>query len=133
VFNYLRYRLESESGFQNQLQSVNNRWRTDGQVTDMPKAAWNDPAGNSRFSDRWIEDGSYFRLRSLSLQYYLPLRNSIVNSATVYVLGNNIFTATKYKGYDPEFSSGTTVFAQGIDTGLNPIFRSVAVGIRLGL
>lgn len=133
VFNYLRYRLESESGFENQLQSVNNRWRADGQVTGTPKVTWNDPAGNSRFSDRWIEDGSYFRLRSLSLQYFLPLKNSIVNSATIYMLGGNLFTITKYKGYDPEFSAGTSVFAQGIDTGLDPLFRTVTVGVRLGL
>jgi TonB-linked SusC/RagA family outer membrane protein len=133
VFNYLRYRLESESGVENQLQSVNNRWRADGQMTGVPKAMWNDPAGNSRFSDRWIEDGSYLRLRSVSLQYYLPLKSSIVNSATVYLLGNNIFTLTKYKGYDPEFSAGTSVFAQGIDTGLDPLFRNVTVGVRLGL
>jgi hypothetical protein len=58
VFNYLRYRLESASGTNNQLESVVNRWRTEGQVTDMPKATYNDPMGNSRFSDRldrrWI-------------------------------------------------------------------------------
>lgn len=133
VFNYLRYRLESESGVENQLQSVNNRWKTDGQVTGTPKATWSDPAGNSRFSDRWIEDGSYFRLRSLSLQYYLPLKNSTVNSATIYVLGSNLFTLTKYKGYDPEFSSGASLFAQGIDTGLDPLFRTITLGVRLGL
>lgn len=133
VYNYLRYRLEAESGVENQLYSVNNRWRSDGQVTNTPKATWGDPMGNSRFSNRWIEDGSYFRLRSVSLQYYIPLKSAIVHNATVYVTGNNLFTLTKYKGFDPEFSAGSSVFAQGIDTGLDPLFRSVTMGVRIGL
>jgi TonB-linked SusC/RagA family outer membrane protein len=133
VFNYLRYRLESGSGVENQLESVNNRWRGNGHVTNMPRASWNDPLGNNRFSNRWIEDGSYFRLRSISLQYFIPLKSSVLNSATIYASGNNLFTLTRYKGYDPEFSASPNVFGQGIDTGLDPIFKSVNLGVRLGL
>jgi hypothetical protein len=72
-------------------------------------------------------------MRSVSLQYYFPLKNAIVNSATIYVSGNNLFTLTKYKGYDPEFSVNTSVFAQGIDTGLTPQFRNITLGARIGL
>lgn len=133
VYNYLRYRLEAQNGAENQLISVNNRWRSDGQVTNTPKATWGDPMGNSRFSNRWIEDGSYFRLRSVSLQYYIPVKNAMVHNATVYVSGYNLFTLTKYKGYDPEFSAGSSLFVQGIDTGLDPLFRSVTLGVRIGL
>jgi TonB-linked SusC/RagA family outer membrane protein len=133
VYNYLRYRLEAESGYENQLVSVNNRWRSNGQVTNTPKATWGDPMGNSRFSNRWIEDGAYFRLRSVSLQYYIPLKSAIVHNASVYVTGYNLFTLTKYKGFDPEFSAGSSLFAQGIDTGLDPLFRSVTMGVRIGL
>lgn len=133
VYNYLRYRLEAENGAENQLISVNNRWRSNGQVTTTPKASWGDPMGNSRFSNRWIEDGSYFRLRSVSLQYYIPVKNAMVHNATVYVTGYNLFTLTKYKGYDPEFSAGSSLFVQGIDTGLDPLFRSVTMGVRIGL
>ncbi|MCM5529838.1 SusC/RagA family TonB-linked outer membrane protein [Parasegetibacter sp. NRK P23] len=133
VFNYLRYRLESMSGLENQLISVNNRWRADGQVTNMPKASFNDPMGNNRFSNRWIEDGSYFRLRSLSVQYNIPLREGFITNASIYAIGSNLFTLTKYKGYDPEFSASPSVFAQGIDTGLDPQFRSVTLGVRIGL
>lgn len=133
IYNYVRYRLESESGVENQLNSVNNRWRSNGQVTSTPKATWGDPMGNSRFSNRWIEDGSYLRLRTVSLQYYIPVKSSLVHNATVYVTGNNLFTLTRYKGFDPEFSASTSVFAQGIDTGMDPLFRSVTVGARIGL
>ena len=133
VYNYLRNKLETSGSNENQLISVNNRWRNDGQVTNTPKATWGDPMGNSRFSDRWIEDGSYIRLRSISLQYYIPLKNTMISNATVYVTGNNLVTLTKYKGYDPEFSAATSIFAQGIDTGMEPLFKSVTMGVRIGL
>ena len=133
VYNHVRHRLEQMTGAENQLESVRNRWRGEGQVTNTPKATWGDPMGNSRFSNRWIEDGSYLRLRTVSLQYHVPVKSSIVNYVTVYATGNNLLTLTKYKGYDPEFSAGQSPFAQGIDTGLDPIFKSVILGVRIGL
>ena len=133
VFNYVRYKLESASGAENQLESVNNRWRHQGQITSSPKATWNDVMGNNRFSDRWIEDGAYLRLRSVAVQYHIPIRKGVIKGVTAYATGNNLLTFTKYKGYDPEFSLGTSLFAQGIDTGLDPIFKSVTLGVRIGL
>ncbi len=134
VYNYLRNRLEAVSTTENQLLSVNNRWRFNGQVTNTPKATFGDPMGNSRFSDRWIEDGSYLRLRNISLSYNVPIRDGgFLKSATIYVNGNNLFTVTKYLGYDPEFSANPSIFAQGIDTGLDPIYRNVMAGVRIGL
>ncbi|MGN7787561.1 SusC/RagA family TonB-linked outer membrane protein [Niabella sp. 22666] len=134
VFNYLRYRLESQSGVENQLQSVANSWRVDGQQTSIPKATWGDPMGNNRFSDRWIEDGSYLRLRSLNLTYNVPLKaTAAFKSIAVSVTGTNLFTATKYLGYDPEFSANASPLSQGIDTGLDPLFKSLMLGLRLGL
>jgi len=133
VFNQLRYYLESASSTDNQLNSVVNRWRTEGQVTNMPKASFGDPRGNNRFSDRWIEDGSYLRLRNITLSYDLSFKEKFVKNATVYLTGNNLLTFTKYMGFDPEFSAGNAGFAQGIDTGLDPLFRSVTMGIRIGL
>jgi TonB-linked SusC/RagA family outer membrane protein len=133
VFNYMRYRLEASSGYENQLVSVNNRWRGNGQVTSVPKASYNDPMGNARFSDRWIEDGSYIRLRSVSLQYTIPLKNKTIHNASIYANALNLFTLTPYKGYDPEFSMGNSIFQRGIDTGFEPMHRSVTLGVRLGL
>jgi TonB-linked SusC/RagA family outer membrane protein len=133
VFNQLRYYLESASSTDNQLNSVVNRWRTEGQVTNMPKASFGDPRGNNRFSDRWIEDGSYLRLRNITLSYDLSFKEKFVKNATVYLTGNNLLTFTKYMGFDPEFSAGNAGFAQGIDTGLDPLFRSVTMGVRIGL
>jgi TonB-linked SusC/RagA family outer membrane protein len=133
VYNHVRYRLERMTGVENQLESVRNRWRGEGQITNTPKATWGDPMSNSRFSSRWIEDGSYIRLRTVSLQYHVPVKSNTVHSVTVYATGNNLVTLTKYKGYDPEFSAGQSPFAQGIDTGLDPIFKTVTLGVRIGL
>jgi len=133
LYNYVRYRLESASGTNNQLNSVINRWRTEGQVTDMPKATYNDPMGNSRFSSRWIEDGSYLRIRSLSVLYNIPIKEKFVKYTHVYAAANNLLTFTKYMGYDPEFSANPSVFSQGIDTGMDPLYRSFTIGVRVGL
>lgn len=133
VYNGTRAQLESVSGYANQTGAVVNRWRTNGQQTTIPKASWGDPMGNSRFSDRWIEDGSYLRLRTATVSYQLPLRGKFVKYSTAYVTGNNIFTLTKYKGYDPEFSATESPFGQGVDNTLEPQFRSVQLGLRIGL
>lgn len=132
VFNGTRASLESLAGAENQTMAAVNRWRTEGQVTNTPRAVWGDPTENSRFSDRWIEDGSYLRLKTVTLAYNLP-KISFLKNATVYATGNNIFTITRYLGYDPEFNVSENIFARGIDTFYEPQFRSLQLGIRVGL
>ncbi len=133
IYNYTRNQLEAESGYYNQSTAVINRWRTNGDVTNIPKAIYGDPMGNSRFSDRWIEDGSYFRLRTITLSYNMPFKQGLFKYAVVYATGNNLFTATKYRGYDPEFSAGESIYTQGIDNALEPLVKSVQLGLRIGL
>lgn len=133
VFNQLRYNLERSNSVANQLNSVASRWRAEGQITDMPKVVAGDPRGNNRFSNRWIEDGSYLRLRTLAVAYNLEFGDKFFKNATIYATGNNLLTWTKYTGYDPEFSVGNSIYQQGIDGGLDPVFRSVTLGLRLGL
>ncbi|OCX52129.1 SusC/RagA family TonB-linked outer membrane protein [Mucilaginibacter sp. PPCGB 2223] len=133
IYNSTRASLESFSGAQNQTQIAVNRWRNNGQATDVPRAAWGDPAGNARFSDRWIEDGSYLRLKNVALSYNIPVKGSLLRSATVYATGTNVFVLTHYLGYDPEFSAASMPFARGVDTGLEPQFRSAQLGVRIGL
>ncbi len=117
----------------NQTDAALSRWKSNGQVTSMPKAVWGDPMGNGRFSSRWIEDGSYLRLRVVTLSYDVPFKPGFFKNATIYATGNNLVTATKYKGYDPEFSATESIFGQGVDNTLEPQFRSVQVGFRVGL
>ena len=134
VYNGVRDALESQSSAYNQLQSVVNRWRSPGQITSVPRATWGDPMGNNSFSDRWIEDGSFLRLKTLSLSYDLPIKGKkSIKYVTVYATGNNLFTVTKYLGYDPEFYPAESILARGIDIGLEPQFRSVLAGVKIGL
>lgn len=131
VFNQLRYQLESMQNTNNQSQAVLNRWKTEGQVTNIPKAYAGDPQGNSRFSDRWIEDGSYVRLKYVTLSYKLPWQPLFIRGLEVFVTGKNLITLTNYLGYDPESSISSFSLAQGIDIGLTPQVKSVYAGIKI--
>lgn len=133
VYNYARAQMESMSNTQNQTQAVLNRWRYEGQVTEMPRLSYGDVVGNARFSDRWIEDGSYARLRNVTLTYKVPVKISFIKNAEVYATGLNLVTFTKYKGQDPEFSISGTSLTQGIDLGLVPQYRTVMLGVKIGL
>ncbi len=99
----------------------------------MPRLSYGDPTGNSRFSDRWIEDGSYLRLKTLNISYDIPIDGNIIKDVSIYAAGENLLTFTNYLGYDPEFSATRSVFGQGVDMGLMPQFRSVLFGLKIGL
>ena len=133
LYNYVRYRNESMTGLENQSASVLNRWQFDGQQTDVPRALANDPIGNSAFSSRWIEDGSYIRLKNVTLSYTVPDEFLTFKSAMFYVTASNLFILTNYLGYDPEFAYSYSNIHQGIDYGLMPQARQFIAGIKVGL
>ena len=133
IYNYQRSLLESGSTFFNQTTALNRRWIAEGQHTDIPKATYGDPMGNARFSDRWIEDGSYLRLRSVTLSYALPINSIFLQGITVWATANNLFTLTKYLGSDPEVWAGNSVLYQGIDRGLTAQGRSFLLGVKINL
>jgi len=133
VFNYLRFKNEQMTGLQNQSQSVLDRWQYEGQVTNVPRALWNDPIGNSSFSTRWIEDGSFIRVKSITLSYKIAEKFLTFRNAEFYFSVNNIFTFSKYLGYDPEFAYSFSQIHQGIDYGLTPQPRQFIAGIKIGL
>lgn len=133
VYNYQRSLLESGSRFYNQTIAVANRWKTEGQETDIPRATYGDPKGNNRFSDRWIEDGSYLRLKDVTLSYKVPVSASWLQGLTVWCAGTNLLTFSKYLGSDPEFSFSNNVLYQGIDNGLLGQSRSFHLGVKINL
>lgn len=133
VYNYQRRKLESMSNLDNQLSSTINRWMYEGQVTDMPRMSYGDQVDNNRFSDRWIEDGSYLRLSNITLSYELPYKPLGIQNIGVYVAGNNLLTISGYKGLDPMFSGGSYALMNGIDLGLLPQTKSILFGIKIGL
>ena len=133
IFNYVRYKNESMTGIENQSASVLNRWHNEGQQTNVPRALSNDPVGNSAFSSRWIEDGSYLRIQNVSLGYKIPNKFLQFRNAEFYISANNILTLSKYLGYDPEFATSYHHSEQGVDYGQTPQARQFIIGIKLGL
>lgn len=133
IYNYQRALLESGSMFINQTTAVNRRWMAEGQVTDIPQITYGDPMGNSRFSDRWIEDGSYLKLKNITLSYKLPIQNEYLQGITIWAAANNLLTFTKYLGSDPEVSCSNGVLMQGIDAGYLSSGRSFHLGVKINL
>ena len=133
VYNYQRSQLEEGSRFMNQTTAITRRWQTEGQLTDVPRATFQDPMGNSRFSDRWIEDGSYLRLKTVTLSYTLPMHTAFLQGFQFWVQANNLFTLTHYLGGDPETAMTGNVIGQGIDMGLLPQCRSIVAGVKINL
>lgn len=133
AYNAVRRTLESASSFSNQSIAVANRWNVEGQVTNIPRASYGDAIGNNNFSSRWIEDASFLRMKSVTLSYSFdkPIWK-FFRSGTLYVTGENLLTATKYLGMDPEFaySSGNSA-TQGFDYAKVMQPKSVKLGINL--
>lgn len=133
IFNYVRYKTESMDSYANQMVSVLDRWTPEHQSSTMPRASFGDPTGNAVFSDRWIEDGSYVRLKQLTLNYTLPQATGLYKGLTIYVTGTNLLTFTDYSGYDPDFQYSNNPFTMGIDYGKMPQPKSFIVGLKLNL
>jgi len=127
MYNATRRNMESMTDFSNQLVSVNNRWMNEGQITSMPRAAFADPMGNSRFSDRWIEDASFIKLKEVMLSY----RFNFLAGTTIYVSGENLFTLTNYLGLDPETMYSNDASLRGFDYAKIALPISFKFGFKL--
>ncbi|MBT9395205.1 TonB-dependent receptor [Hymenobacter sp. NST-14] len=137
IYNNSRAFAEGMNGQFGQLASTLERWTPDNPSTSMPRAAWGDPNNNRRTSDRWLEDGSYMRLKTATLGYNLPtawIAPLRMQSARIYLAGQNLLTFTKYKGLDPEVNtfSGSNI-SQGTDFLTFPQARVYQVGVNIGL
>jgi len=133
IYNYQRSIIEGGFNFYNQTTAMTNRWRSEGQQTEIPRISYDDPMGNSRFSDRWIEDGSYLRLKTVNLTYKVPVSLSWLQGLSVWAEANNLFTLTHYLGNDPEASVANSVLYQGIDTGNIALGRTFTLGLKINL
>ncbi len=105
-----------------------NRWTGEGSSNTYPRLVMNDPNQNfSRSSDFYVQDGSFFRIKTLQLGYTLPFDISSrvgMKRCRIYISGNNLLTLTKYKGFDPEIGGGS----YGVDRGIYPQARFFLVG-----
>jgi TonB-linked SusC/RagA family outer membrane protein len=119
---------ESMSVPQNQTTKMLNRWTGEGTSNTVPRAVYSDPNQNARHSNRFIEDGSYLRLKNLTLGYTLPKtfsKKAYIDMARIYVSCQNLFTLTNYSGFDPE------VGVSGVDLGTYPVTRTVSFGVNV--
>ncbi len=115
-------------------------WTGEGSSDTQPRASWSGKANNTRPSTRFLEDGSYLRLKNIQLGYTLPesLSGRLgMNRLRVYVLAHNLLTFTAYPGLDPEMTTsnnsvGEGDIAAGIDWGTYPLARSFNVGVQIG-
>ena len=130
IFNASRMETEGMYDGKNQTTEVLRRWRIPGQITDMPKAGW-----NMRNSTYFVEDGSYLRIKDISLSYDFQgkwLRKIGISRLQPYFTASNLITFTHYSGMDPEVNQwGSSGAVQGIDWGTYPHCKSYVFGLNI--
>lgn len=140
VYNQTRAILERMAGYNNGNSTVLGRWTPSNTNTNVPKAIFNDPLvtnslTNGEMSSRWVENGSFLRLKNITLNYNLPssfLKRMRIQSAKVFVSGQNLALWTKYSGYDPEAQNQSVKNSQlGIDYAVQPQPRTISAGINV--
>lgn len=140
IANLTRQKMEMMMGYYNGSTNTLNRWKSAAQPGNgnMPRATAIDPNNNRRFSDRWIEDGSFLRCKTISLGYTFPqqwLSKIHLRKVKVYLSAQNPFTLTSYSGYDPEMSrtssDGDNPLHAGFDEGNYPVSKSWLIGLNV--
>jgi TonB-dependent starch-binding outer membrane protein SusC len=137
IFNANRiYMDQYGSGGDNHTTRALDRWTPTNTNTTEPRAVWGDPNLNTRDSDRFIEDGSYIRLKNVVLGFTLPSSLSDkmgFRSTRIYLQGQNVLTSTDYTGFDPEVNyGGQTAITRGTDFYTMPQARTFTFGVNVG-
>ncbi len=132
IYNGNRFQSIGMDTGRNFETSTLNAWTPSNTQTDIPRAVLGDPNGNNRASTRFLEDGSYLRIKTIQLGYTLP-KNVIeklnMHKLRFFVTGQNLFTFTNYSGLDPEVAG--SILSRGIDRTLYPQYKSVILGVQL--
>lgn len=125
IFNYTRSTTEIDPGSTPLKSYIDDHWQTDKPSNNRPSARqWN--VSNSSYL---IENGSFLRVKNVSLGYRLPIKAKAIKAARVYVSGQNLLTFTQYSGYDPEVNSNfTSNTTYGIDNYAYPVSRTYTIG-----
>ncbi|MDF2192111.1 TonB-dependent receptor [Paraflavitalea sp. CAU 1676] len=138
IFNAARIISEGMARLFGSGTAVMNAWSESNKNTDIPRAISGDPNQNVRPSTRWIEDGSYLRLKNIIVGYTIPARTlqsvtkGAISSFRLYISSQNLLTLTGYDGWDPEIGSKNTTLTNGIDYGQYPAARSFQFGLQVG-
>jgi TonB-linked SusC/RagA family outer membrane protein len=134
VYNATRIDLEGMFDSKNQSSAVLRRWTPDNRNTDIPRAVGNGNVDNVRNSTRFVEDGSYVRLKAITLTYNFNPKwfgKSGIRNLSVYATGQNLLTITNYSGFDPEVNAfGLSATELGVDYGTYPQARTLTFGVN---
>ncbi|MDQ1139315.1 SusC/RagA family TonB-linked outer membrane protein [Pedobacter agri] len=131
IINGTKINTTSMYGFNNQSTAVLRRWRAEGDVTDMPRATYA-TGFNFLGSDRYVEDGSYLRLRSITLKYDFNrnlLKRFGLKGLSANIMMENILTFTRYTGQDPEVPVKLSTFSTVIDNSTTPPIKTITLGL----
>ena len=142
-FLYGNFATEVQARGFNSYKEILNRWTPENTNTDIPIVSIDDNNGNRRISTRWLEDGSYFRIRNITLGFNFKdlIKTDAIGNLRLYFTVQNAFTFTKYSGLDPEIQANTndtqgvniaSDLAVGIDWGTVPAPRTYILGLRMG-
>jgi len=135
VGNDIYSAYERNANFSNKYRGVLARWTGPGTTNDArnPRYSFTDANSNIRVSDRYVEDGSFIKIKNIQLGYTFSksVTKKVFSSLRVYLQVKNAYTFTKYSGYDPEIAGG--ILDTGIDRGAYPQARTYAVGIDIKL
>lgn len=141
IYNFTRHYIDGiYPGFGDRFsnvstQAINAFEAGVNENTNVPRITLNDPNGNGRISDRFVEDGSYLRIQNVSLGYDLPTTlfgKAIFTKAKIYVNVQNLHTFTKYSGFDPALGNlDQNVILSGVDLGRYPVPRTTSIGVNL--
>ncbi len=139
IFSQVNYDIEGfYRGFNVTKRFYDEHWTAENSSNTQPRASWAAKANNVKASTRFLEDGSYFRLKNIQIGYTIP--NTIewldITNLRVYISGTNLLTFTKYNGLDPEMTVSTNSAAEGdiangIDWGTYPVAKSITFGVNL--
>jgi TonB-linked SusC/RagA family outer membrane protein len=138
IYNTGKQNLQAMRLPENQSADIVRRWRNPGDITDIPRATSTDTNGNSDINSRWVEDGSYLRVRDISLSYNFDqevLDAVNISGLRLYANLKNWFTITDYSGYSPEVNRNindeSVALTQGVDYGSFPQAKSFSIGLNI--
>ncbi len=135
IYSEINHQRNSVVRYNNLSTDALNRWREQGDVTNFPKPVSDDPLrSDSRIQSRWVEDGSYIKLKNINLRYRFPdqmVTNLGLRKLEVYTSAVNVLTWTHYTGFDPDVNSYSGL-REGLDEGSYPQSRTITLGLNIG-
>ncbi|MDX1752730.1 MAG: TonB-dependent receptor [Salinimicrobium sediminis] len=136
IYSEINHQRNSVVRYNNLSTDALGRWQNQGDITNFPKPIQDDPMqSDSRVQSRWVEDGSYIKLKNVSLRYDVPFEmidQLGLSTLNAYITASNLITWTKYTGYDPDVNSYSGL-RMGIDEGSFPQSRTIIIGLNFGL